>query len=122
MSWSGRLAALLPGTTAADKEGKPPDPRFTFANERTFLAWNRTALALIAGGLAASQFLHLHLRGLRLLIALPLIALGAILAIASYQRWVELERSIRLGQPPRYSSLPRILAVGIVLVALFGCV
>ncbi len=26
-------------------EGTEPDPRFTFANERTFLAWSRTALA-----------------------------------------------------------------------------
>ena len=37
--------------------GEDPDPRFTFANERTFLAWNRTALALIGGGLAAGQLL-----------------------------------------------------------------
>ncbi|MET1000460.1 MAG: DUF202 domain-containing protein, partial [Acidimicrobiia bacterium] len=32
--------------------GRDPDPRFSYANERTFLAWNRTALALIAAGLA----------------------------------------------------------------------
>ena len=38
-------------------EGKAPDPRFTLANERTFLAWIRTALALVAGGLACAQFL-----------------------------------------------------------------
>ena len=37
--------------------GRDPDPRFTLANERTFLAWNRTALALIGGGLAAGQLL-----------------------------------------------------------------
>ncbi|MBV9808904.1 MAG: DUF202 domain-containing protein, partial [Solirubrobacterales bacterium] len=40
-----------------EQTGSDPDPRFTFANERTFLAWNRTALALIAAGLAAAQFL-----------------------------------------------------------------
>ena len=38
-------------------EGVDPDPRFTFANERTFLAWIRTALALVAGGLAVTQVL-----------------------------------------------------------------
>jgi hypothetical protein len=32
-----------------------PDYRFTFANERTFLAWIRTALALIAGGVAVAS-------------------------------------------------------------------
>lgn len=69
-----------------EREGEAPDPRFTFANERTFLAWNRTALALIAAGLAAAQFLHFHLHGLRLLIALPLIVLGAALSIASYRQ------------------------------------
>lgn len=30
------------------KVGEEPDPRFTLANERTFLAWTRTALALLA--------------------------------------------------------------------------
>ena len=34
------------------RHGTEPDPRFTLANERTFLAWIRTALALIAGGVA----------------------------------------------------------------------
>ncbi len=38
---------------AAEQE---PDYRFTLANERTFLAWIRTALALIAGGVAVVQF------------------------------------------------------------------
>ena len=37
--------------------GRDPDPRFTLANERTFLAWNRTALSLVAGGLAVVQLL-----------------------------------------------------------------
>ena len=39
------------------REGKEPDARFSYANERTFLAWNRTALALIATGVAATQLL-----------------------------------------------------------------
>ena len=34
------------------REGVEPDPRFTFANERTFLAWLRTALALVVAGVA----------------------------------------------------------------------
>lgn len=38
------------------REGKEPDYRFTLANERTFLAWVRTGLALLAGGLLLDQF------------------------------------------------------------------
>ena len=85
------------------------DPRFTFANERTFLAWNRTALALIAAGLAAAQFLKFNLHGLRLIIAVPLIVLGAVLALASFLHWEDSERAMRLRQPLRYSWMPRVL-------------
>ena len=46
----------------APGEEVEPDPRLTFANERTFLAWNRTALALVAGGLAAAQIPEGRLR------------------------------------------------------------
>ena len=100
--------------------GSAPDPRFTFANERTFLAWNRTSLALIGGGLAVSQFLSVTGKGLRLILALPLIALGAVTSLTSYRRWEQSERALRLGQPLSYSVLPRVLAVGVGLAALAG--
>src|ERR1700735_1399686 len=57
LSWSSRLAALLPGSVERDAAGTEPDPRFTFANERTFLAWSRTALALVVAGLGVVQLL-----------------------------------------------------------------
>jgi putative membrane protein len=67
------------------------DARFTFANERTLLAWNRTALALVAGGLALAGFT----RGQGALLALPLMAFGAFLAFASYRRWQTAGRRVR---------------------------
>ena len=79
--------------------GNEPDPRFTFANERTFLAWNRTALALIAGGLAVAQFFDEGSRGSRLAIAAPLVLLGAALALTSHGRWQANQRALRLGEP-----------------------
>ncbi len=103
-----------------EQTGSDPDPRFTFANERTFLAWNRTALALIAAGLAAAQFLKFNLHGLRLIIAVPLIVLGALLALASYLHWEDSERAMRLRQPLRYSWMPRVLTAGIAVIAVFG--
>jgi putative membrane protein len=57
MSWLSRLAAYLPRTVERDAGGTEPDPRFTFANERTFLAWSRTALALVVAGLGVVQLL-----------------------------------------------------------------
>ena len=97
--------------------GEEPDPRFTFANERTFLAWNRTALALIAAGLAVAQLLDFDIPGVRLVIALPLLALGALAAFASYRRWEMNERALRLGRPLPYSRLPQLMAVGVGVVA-----
>jgi putative membrane protein len=91
-----------------------PDVRFTYANERTFLAWNRTSLALIAAGLAVVSFLpdFEWSWGARA-VGVPLIALGAILSITSYRRWEANERAMRLGQPLPPSNLPRVLAFGI---------
>jgi putative membrane protein len=103
-----------------EQTGTDPDPRFTFANERTFLAWNRTALALVAAGLAAAQFLKFSLHGLRLIIAVPLIILGAALALASYLHWEDSERAMRLRQPLRYSWMPRVLTGGIAVIAVCG--
>ena len=114
------LAARSRLERGLERTGSDPDARFTFANERTFLAWNRTALALIAAGLAAAQFLHFNHHWLRLVIAVPLIVLGAVLALASYLHWGDSERAMRLQQPLRYSWMPRLLTGGIILIALCG--
>jgi putative membrane protein len=102
--------------------GQEPDPRFTFANERTFLAWNRTALALIAGGLAVAQFFEAGSRYARLAIAAPLVLLGAALAITSHGRWRANQRALRLGEPLPESGLPRVLGTGVAAVGLLTAV
>ena len=103
--------------SAVTDVGTDPDPRFTLANERTFLAWNRTALALMGGGLAVAQFLKVGIGGGRLILALPLIALGAATSLSSYLRWEHNERALRLNQPLPTSPLPRILAYGVAILA-----
>jgi putative membrane protein len=99
------------------KVGRDPDPRFTLANERTFLAWNRTALALVGGGLAAGQLLDFDSTAARLVVALPPIGLGATLALMSYRRWERNERALRLEQPLPSEGPPRLLAWGIAVLA-----
>ena len=101
--------------------GTDPDVRFSYANERTFLAWNRTAMALIATGLAVTSVLpEFSFAGGRRLIGVPLIALGALLAIASLWRWEANERAMRLGLALPPSRLPHILAVGVAIAAVIA--
>ena len=106
-----------------DPVGKEPDVRFSYANERTFLAWNRTSLALIATGLAVVSLLpKFNFPVGRRLIGVPLIALGAALAIMSYRRWAANERAMRLGEPLPPSNLSRVLALGIAIAATIAAV
>jgi len=97
--------------------GEEPDARFTLANERTYLAWIRTSLALIGGGLAAGQLLEFRSEVARLAVALPPIVLGAVLALTSYRRWEANQRALRLGEPLPSGGPPRLLAAGIGAVA-----
>jgi putative membrane protein len=111
-----------PGTTEPKAE-EGLDARFTFANERTFLAWNRTALALIATGVAATQLLpKLQVGWGRRVLGLPLIALGAIVAAESFRHWRANERAMRTGAPLPLSTMPLILTAGIVVVGALAVV
>jgi putative membrane protein len=102
---------------------REPDVRFTYANERTFLAWNRTALALIATGVAATQLLpKFDITWGRRILGLPLIALGALLAITSFTHWRANDRAMRRGEPLPTSRIPLILSVGIGVVAVVAVV
>lgn len=125
MSRSGRWAGLWPGASASqDQEGTEPDPRFTFANERTFLAWSRTALALVVAGLAIVQLLP-PFPGVpagRHLLGVPLIVLGAVLAVVAYTEWVRNHRALRRGEPLPKSVMPWILAATIAGMALISAI
>lgn len=92
----GKIAErLLPG-------GTEPDPRFTLGNERTFLAWIRTALALLAGGIAIEAFTaDLFLEPVRksLAVLLLLLLLGMLLSAGAGGRWIRVERSMRNKTP-----------------------
>ncbi|MFJ2258943.1 YidH family protein [Streptomyces sp. NPDC087844] len=101
-----------------EEEGVTPDYRFSLANERTFLAWLRTSLALIGGGFAVDQFLPDLRWEWRAGLALGLLAAGALSALRSVNHWVRCERAMRRGEDLPVSRFPALLSVGVALVAI----
>jgi len=108
--------------TSGGDQGTEPDARFTLANERTFLAWSRTALALVVAGLGIAQLLppFANVPWGRSIIATPLILLGAAVSVLSYVEWRNNQRALRLGRPLRPTYLPRVLAATIAVIALLA--
>ncbi|WP_436499730.1 YidH family protein [Actinokineospora sp. HUAS TT18] len=72
-----------------------PDYRFSLANERTFLAWIRTSLALSAAGVALP---HLA-TDVPWVIGVVLVGFGAVIAALAHRRWAGIEQAMRRGQP-----------------------
>jgi putative membrane protein len=98
-------------------EGTTPDYRFSLANERTFLAWLRTALALVGGGFAVDQFLRDLRRPVRVTLAVVLVVGGAMCAVRAVNHWVRCERAMRRGEDLPESRFPAVLAVLVALMA-----
>ena len=103
-------------------EGVEPDYRFTLANERTFLAWIRTALGLLAGGVAVRELVEFDIPGARTLLALLAIAGSAVLAVGGYLRWLGVQRAVRRGEPLPPAPLVPVVASGLLLVAVVAFV
>jgi len=104
-------------------EGEEPDPRFTLPNERTFLAWVRTALALVAGGIGLEAFVpRLAVPGLRQVLAVCLVLLGTAVSATAWSRWVRTQRAMRIGAPLPLPRLAPVLAFGIAAIALIAVV
>lgn len=95
------------------KRGSDPDYRFTLANERTFLAWIRTALAILAGSILLHQFADaLQPRWVQFAASSGLAGLSAVLGGGAYLRWRANEIAMRLKK-----SLPRSLLIPTLSVA-----
>jgi len=104
-----------------------PDYRFTLANERTLLAWLRTGLALVAGGVAIATYApDLGFRAGAAIAALALVLLGLVTGVAGYDRWRANDAAIRADRPLPVSRLVPFVAVAlgalVVLVAVLVAV
>ncbi|MFI8349464.1 YidH family protein [Streptomyces sp. NPDC085596] len=98
-------------------EGTTPDYRFSLANERTFLAWLRTALALIGGGFAVDQFLPQLRWAWRVGLALALLGGGVLCALRAVHHWVRCEQAMRRGEDLPVSRFPAVLSLLVAVVA-----
>jgi putative membrane protein len=100
------------------EEGTEPDYRFTLANERTFLAWIRTSLGLLAGGVAVRQLIDpFDVPGGRTLLALLAIGGSAVLGAGGYLRWLGVQRAVRRGDPLPPARLVPVVTLGVLVVA-----
>jgi putative membrane protein len=112
-AFSSALNRLLLG------QGQEPDPRFTLANERTFLAWIRTALALLASGIAVEAFTSVLFNpGVKRWLVIGLLSLSLMISLSAFWRWLGVERALRQQAALPVSLLTPLLSLGcVVLVA-----
>lgn len=92
-----------------------PDVRFLLANERTLLAWVRTSLAVLAGGVALTQLGDNSTS--RTVIGISAILLGGFMASVGYIRFKAADKAIRRGELPPTGTEPFIQVGGIVVIA-----
>jgi len=108
MRWISKLTEI----------GDDPDPRFTLANERTFLAWIRTSLALIATGVGIATFVpELRADWLRPLIACTFIVLGIVCSATAFNQWLTRETALRQRKSLPAPVLAPVLAYGAAIIA-----
>jgi putative membrane protein len=92
------------------------DIRFLLANERTLLAWVRTSLALMAGGLAFTQFGGYS--PVKNIFGIVFIALGGLMSVFGYVRFKDSDKAIRAGHLPDTGRSPLVQVLAVVLFAI----
>lgn len=94
-----------------------PDYRFTLANERTFLAWQRTALGLLAAAVAVVQLVPtLGVPDARRAVGVLLAVLATVTAGVGLWRWEQVDRAMRTGEPLPGRPTPAFLGVGLMII------
>lgn len=102
---------------------REPDVRFSLANERTFLAWARTSLAMVATGLVLARVLGNRVdEPLTIASGIALIVLGSVLGLLAYRNYRRNDEAIRAQAPLIRSSLPLVLVVTIAVASIVAII
>lgn len=103
---SHRARGKFGGVTETPPEAREIDYRFTLANERTFLSWIRTALGLLAGGVAVQTLVQpFHHAGVRHALAASCLALAVVVSIGAYVHWRDVKNRMDRAQPLKGTML-----------------
>lgn len=98
--------------------GEAPDYRFSLANERTYLAWIRTALGFLAAGVGLDQLApDLATPLIREIVALLLCLFAGALAVYGYLRWLRNEKAMRLKEDLPYTRSLKAISLVMVIVS-----
>ncbi|WP_291097766.1 MULTISPECIES: YidH family protein [unclassified Flavobacterium] len=112
---------------------KQDNSREHLANERTFLAWMRTSIGIMAFGFVVVKFALfvkqvsmmlgkeniIHSKGYSGIIGIVLVAVGTVTSILSYIRYRQTEKQINEGYYTHSSLLITMLTAFIFLVSVF---
>ena len=100
-----------------------PDYRFTLANERTFLAWQRTALGLLAATVALLQLVPgPAVQGMQYILSMVLGMLAIVTTGAGLLRWRQVDRAIRCSERLPHNRTPALLASSLAALGLVASV
>ncbi|SDE64522.1 YidH family protein [Rhodococcus tukisamuensis] len=113
------LSSPAPAAPARDRisrqllpDGVEPDPRFTLANERTFLAWIRTSLGFVAAGVGLDVFAaEAFSQPVHTAVTTLLLVLGTLMSLGAVRRWLLVERRMRTGSALHLPLLAPLLGI-----------
>ena len=116
-------AGPTPTTRRSAGPGEDVDHRWSLANERTLLAYMRTAPSVLVAGLAIAGTGTVTDAPVWLAaLGLPLVALCAIVAVSARRRFFAIHRAMSAGEPLSVPPLASTLPWAIAVVAALGLV
>lgn len=101
-------------------QGGAPDARFTLANERTLLAYQRSAIGLMAAAIVVAHFFGDDV--VVLVLALALLGTGAFAAVGGYLRYRQVDAALHEGRAIGSGSAAHLVSGAVLLCLLFAAV